>query len=150
MSQRWVSRCTVHARVIFCSQWNYTTEQEVELLYFIVDLSVRMKHFPNKLEHKAPADMHTAWALWLSSFKHYYVIVGWIPAWPASCHSNSHTSIFWIWVVSVELLCYYFSPHCKSGLDFAWHWALAWLRHGLNESKYKMQTKAILNVRSAR
>lgn len=26
--------------------------------------------------------------LWLFSFKHYYVIIGWIPAWPVPCHSN--------------------------------------------------------------
>lgn len=110
-----------------------------------------MKSFPSKWKDKAPADMHKSWALWLPSFKHYNVIIGWIPAWPASCHSYSHTFIFCIWVVLVELLeCYYFSPHCKSGLDFAWHCALAGLRHGLNESKYKMQTKAISNIWSSR
>ena len=85
--------------------------------------------------------MHQAWGLWLPSFKHYSVIIGWIPARPASCHSNSHTSIFCIWVVLLELLycCYFFSPRCKSGLDFAWHWALTWLRHGLYESKCRQK-----------
>lgn len=48
--------------------------------------------------------MHKAKALWVRSFKHYDVIVGLIPAWPVLCHSNSHTSIFCIWVVLVELL----------------------------------------------
>lgn len=85
---------------------------KVELLRFIVDFSFRMKSFPGGSKHKAPADMHKeAWALWPPSFKHYDVIVGWIPARPASCHSDSHTSIFCIWVVLLELLeCCYFPP----------------------------------------
>lgn len=42
-----------------------------------------------------------------------------------------------------------FPLHYKSGLDYDWHWALAWLRLGLNESKCKMSTKATSNVRSS-
>lgn len=39
-----------------------------------------------------------------------------------------------------------FSPRCKSGLDFAWHWALAWLRHGLYESKCRQKRTYGLHV----
>ncbi len=97
-----------------------------------------------KLKHKAPADMHEAGALWAPSFKHYDVIVGSVP------FKHSHVYVLHLggpaWIIRM----FPFSPHYNSGLDPAWHWALAWLRHGLNESKYKMQTKAILNVWSSR
>lgn len=106
-----------------------------------------MKHFSGQIETQSTC-RYAQGMRTVAAFIQTLLCDHWLDSCLAcSSHSNSHTSIFCIWVVLVELLyCYYFSPRCKSGLDFAWLWALVWLRQGLNESKYKMQTKAISNV----
>lgn len=86
-----------------------------------------MKHFSGKSKHKTPADMHKAWGLWLLSFKDYYVTIGWIPAWPVSCHSNSHIYILhpggpaWI----IIMLLFFSTLQVRIRLCIAWGFGLA-------------------------
>lgn len=49
---------------------------------------------------------------------------------PAACHSDSHTSIFCVWVVQLQLICDSFPLYFKSGLECttkSFGSALAWI-----------------------
>lgn len=94
-------------------------------------------------KHKAPEDstrhdchgcLHSHITMWsLAVF-----LLGLPHAIQTVTHLYSASGWSWLNYYNVTI----FPPHCKSGLDCAWHWALAWLRHGLNESKCKNVDKS--------
>lgn len=149
MSQQWEGWRTVHAEVIFCSWWNYTKKQEVVAFHF--DFYQRIEKFSRQIKTKSTC-IYAQGKSTVGAFIQTLRCDRWLDSCLACFmpFKQSHIYVLHLGGPGWIIIMLPFSPHYNSGLDCAWHWALAWLRHGLNESKYKIQTKAISNVWSSR
>ena len=104
--QRWVI-------LSFCLVRNEITQKSYHLHSFAV-VAIRMWKFPGKRNAKC---LHIAQGVSpTAAFIHIFCTAN-AGCIPDACHSDSHTSIFCIWVVQLHLICGYFPLYFKSGLE---------------------------------
>lgn len=129
MLQRWVILSVLCAQLLFGLQWNYTKG-----LSGTFDCTFGQEIFQAS-EMQNACELHKAGATRLRSFTCCAALVGCLPA---PCHSDSRTSIFCVWVVSLRLICDYFPLHFKAGLQCttqSFGSAQTWITHIKNSKR---------------